>query len=76
MIKAVLTIDDIASDNTSALVDCLVEREIPVFLEDGTYHIILMYDHEETFAMVPGYYKIMLEHVMENGVTFVKPEFL
>lgn len=47
-----------------------------VLLEDGTYHIILMHDHEETLAMVPGYYKIMLEHVMENGVTFVKPEFL
>ncbi len=47
-----------------------------VLLEDGTYHIILMHDHEETLAMVPDYYKIMLEPVMENGVTFVRPEFL
>lgn len=46
-----------------------------MLLEAGTYHIILMHDHEETLAMVPDYYKIMLEHVAENGVTFVKPEF-
>ncbi len=47
-----------------------------VLLEEGSYHIILMHDHEETLAMVPDYYKIMLEHVMENGVTFERPEFL
>ncbi len=45
-------------------------------LEDGTNHIILMHDHEETLAMVPDYYKIMIEHVMENGVTFKQPEFI
>ena len=47
-----------------------------VLLEDDSYHIILMHDHEETYAMVPDYYKIMLEHIMENGVTFVEPKFI
>jgi hypothetical protein len=47
-----------------------------VLLEDVSYHIILMHVHEATYAMVPDYYKIMLEHIMENGVTFVEPEFL
>ena len=47
-----------------------------MLLEEGTYHIILMHDHEETLDMVPDYYRIMLEHVMENGVDFVRPEFL
>ena len=47
-----------------------------MLLEDGTNHIILMHDHEETLAMVPDYYKIMLEHIMENGVSFPVPEFI
>ena len=45
-------------------------------LEEGSNHIILMHDHEETLAMVPDYYKIMIEHIMENGVTFKEPEFI
>lgn len=84
MIKAILTIDDIASDNTPNLVDYLVEKGIKVlmFAEGARIEkhpendIILMHDHEETLAMVPDYYKIMLEHVMENGVTFVEPTFI
>ena len=47
-----------------------------VLLEEGSSHIILMHDHEETLAMVPDYYKIMIEHVMENGVIFKEPEFI
>ena len=47
-----------------------------VLLEDGGNHILLMHDHVETLAMVPDYYKIMLEHIMENGVTFVEPAFI
>jgi peptidoglycan/xylan/chitin deacetylase (PgdA/CDA1 family) len=45
-------------------------------LEDGSNHIILMHDHEETLAMVPDYYKIMIEHVLECGVMFERPEFI
>ena len=47
-----------------------------VLLEEGSNHIILMHDHVETFAMVPDYYKIMIEHLLDNGVVFVKPEFI
>ena len=45
-------------------------------LEDGSYHIILLHDHDETREMVPDYYKLMLQHVIDNGVTFVKPGFI
>jgi peptidoglycan/xylan/chitin deacetylase (PgdA/CDA1 family) len=45
-------------------------------LEEGSNHIILMHDHEETLAMVSDYYKIMIEHVLQYGVTFVDPEFI
>ncbi len=47
-----------------------------VLLEEGSNHIILMHDHEETLAMVPDYYNIMIDHVMENGVIFKEPEFI
>ena len=45
-------------------------------LDEGSNHIILMHDHEETLAMVPDYYMIMIEHVLENGVTFAAPTFI
>ena len=39
MIKAVLTIDDIASANTPALVDYLVEKHIPALMFAVGEHI-------------------------------------
>ena len=45
-------------------------------LEDGSFHIILMHDHDETREMVPEYYKLMIGHIMECGVTFVDPCFI
>ncbi|MBP5607066.1 MAG: polysaccharide deacetylase family protein [Lachnospiraceae bacterium] len=47
-----------------------------VLLEDGTKHIILMHDHEETLACVPDYYKIMIGHILECGVTLEQPTFI
>ena len=35
-----------------------------------------MHDHEETLAMVPDYYKIMIGHLLERKVIFVPPEFI
>ena len=64
-------------DKSSTYEEGLAEIEkCEALLEDDSYHIILMHDHEATYAMVPDYYKIMLEHIMENGVTFVEPKFL
>ncbi len=45
-------------------------------LEEGSHHIILLHDHDETRALVPEYYKLMLENISDKGVTFVKPEFV
>lgn len=44
-------------------------------LEEGSDHIILLHAHDETDAMVPGYYKLFIERVTEGGVTFKDPEF-
>lgn len=44
--------------------------------EAGNRHILLMHDHEETEELVPEYYKLFLDRVMESGVIFVEPKFL
>ena len=44
-------------------------------LEDGGSHILLMHAHDETEAMVPEYYKLFIDHLLECGVVFDRPEF-
>lgn len=39
-------------------------------------HIILLHAHDETDEMVPQYYKQFIDHCLENGLTFEKPEFI
>ena len=45
-------------------------------LEDGGRHIILMHAHDETEEMVPGYYRILVDHLLEHGVEFDPPRFI
>jgi len=45
-------------------------------LGEGNAHIILLHAHDETEAMVPEYYKLFLDHAMENGVVFEEPKFI
>ncbi|AOZ93000.1 polysaccharide deacetylase family protein [Paenibacillus crassostreae] len=47
-----------------------------VLLEENTNHIILLHDHENTEALIPEYYKILIDYVMEQGVEFVNPKFV
>ena len=42
---------------------------------DNSNHIILLHAHDETEEMVPGYYKIFIDYLLDRGVFFVKPEF-
>jgi len=39
-------------------------------------HILLLHAHDETDEMLPGYYKLFIDHLLENGVVFDTPEFL
>ena len=39
-------------------------------------HILLMHAHDETDELVPGYYRLLLEELLNNGVRFVKPDFV
>lgn len=42
---------------------------------DDNRHILLMHAHDETEAMVPEYYKLFIEHLLENGFMFEAPAF-
>lgn len=43
---------------------------------DGNEHLFLLHAHDETDAILPGYYKQFIDHVLENGMEFVEPRFL
>lgn len=76
MIHAILTIDDIASANTSAIVDYLNEKGIAALLVDPGSHILLLHAHDETDELVPGYYRQFIDYLLKEGVVFDTPEFM
>lgn len=39
-------------------------------------HIVLLHAHDETDAIMPGYYRLFLNYLQEHGVTFDKPAFI
>ena len=46
----------------------------PLLAENGR-HILLLHAHDETEEMAPGYWRLFIDHLLENGVTFAEPEF-
>ena len=47
----------------------------PLLVENGR-HILLMHAHDETEAVWPDYARVLIDHALENGVTFENPEFI
>ena len=45
-------------------------------LADPGSHILLLHAHDETDAMVPGYYRLFIDYLLEKGVVFDVPEFI
>ena len=45
-------------------------------LEENSFHIAMIHDHEQTNAIVPDYYKKIIDYVTERGVEFISPKFL
>ena len=39
-------------------------------------HILLMHDHDETESLLPGYYRLFLDALLQQGLTFDSPRFL
>ena len=44
--------------------------------EDGCFNLLLLHAHDETEEMVPEYYKMFLQALLDKGVQFVEPSFL
>lgn len=42
---------------------------------ENNRHILLLHAHDETEEMLPEYYKVFIEHLLKNGLTFDEPEF-
>ena len=51
-------------------------KEGAVLFAENNRHIILLHAHDETEEMLPGYYKLFIEHLLENGLVFDEPRFL
>ena len=47
-----------------------------VLLKEDSNHILLLHAHDETEAMAPGYYRVFVEELLNNGVEFIAPEFI
>ncbi len=47
-----------------------------ILLDDNANHIILMHDHEKTDDVLHGYYKILIDYVIAQGVEFIPPKFM
>ncbi len=39
-------------------------------------HILLLHAHDETEALVPGYYRLLLDDLIKHHVAFIRPEFI
>lgn len=68
MSRGILTIDDIASVNTPAIVDYLTEKGIPTLMFAWGNQVEQHYDE--------AVYALFLDHLLENGFVFEEPEFL
>lgn len=47
-----------------------------VLFGEGQRHILLLHAHDETEKRIPDYYRIFIDHLLENGTTFDAPTFL
>ncbi len=47
----------------------------PIFGDPGS-HILLLHAHDETDALVPGYYRLFIDRLLEGGVIFDVPKFI
>lgn len=63
-------------DNVWERIHCTNPEQGGVLLEEGSHHFLLLHAHDETEEMVPEYYKLFIERLLENGVTFGVPEFM
>lgn len=47
-----------------------------VLFREGNRHILLLHAHDASDAILPGYYRLFIDHLLEGGITFDVPGFL
>ena len=47
-----------------------------VLFAENNHHILLLHAHDETDEMLPQYYKLFVDHLLENGIVFDEPKFI
>ena len=63
-------------DDVWARINDKAPAEGAALLVDPGSHILLLHAHDETDAMVPGYYRLFIDYLLEHGVVFDTPEFI
>lgn len=51
------------------------ENGAALYMPEGR-HILLLHAHDETDELVPGYYRLLLDDLLNHGVQFVRPDFV
>ncbi len=44
--------------------------------QEGSSHLILLHAHDETEELLPDYYRLFIDYLLERDVVFKKPEFI
>ncbi|MBR5288801.1 MAG: polysaccharide deacetylase family protein [Clostridia bacterium] len=47
-----------------------------VLFAPGSRHILLLHAHDSTEEILPRYYQLFIDHLLENGIVFDEPSFL
>ncbi|MBR4082081.1 MAG: polysaccharide deacetylase family protein [Clostridia bacterium] len=47
-----------------------------VLFAENNRHILLLHAHDETEAILPEYWRLFIDHLLENGITFDEPAFM
>ena len=47
-----------------------------VLFAENNRHILLLHAHDETESVLPEYYTLFLDHLLENGIVFDEPRFI
>lgn len=50
-------------------------KEGSVLFAEDSRHILLLHAHDETEELVPEYYKLFIDHCLEQGMVFEEPRF-
>jgi len=67
---------DFTRDSIWAKMHAVNPKSGAALFGENQQHILLLHDHAETEQLLPGYYRLFIDHALEEGLTFMKPAFI